>query len=62
MERVVERAKQIKRGSPLDPECMVGAQASKEQYDKILSYIEIGQSRRRRGAARRWSRGARGRT
>jgi aldehyde dehydrogenase len=42
MERVIERSKQIKRGSPLDPECMVGAQASREQYDKILNYIEIG--------------------
>jgi aldehyde dehydrogenase len=44
MERVLHRASLIKRGSPLDPECMVGAQASKEQYDKILSYIEIGRS------------------
>jgi aldehyde dehydrogenase len=44
MGRVVERAKEIKRGSPLDSECMVGAQASKEQYDKILSYIEIGKA------------------
>lgn len=40
--RVVERAGQIKRGNPLDTDVMVGAQASQEQYDKILSYIDIG--------------------
>ncbi|WP_353571886.1 aldehyde dehydrogenase family protein [Candidatus Albibeggiatoa sp. nov. BB20] len=39
---VIERANQIKRGSPLDTEVMVGAQASQEQYDKILSYLKIG--------------------
>ena len=39
---VLERAKQIKRGNPLDSETMVGAQASKEQFDKILNYVEIG--------------------
>ena len=40
--KVIDRAQQIKRGNPLDTETMVGAQASKEQFDKILSYIEIG--------------------
>ncbi|MDX1353507.1 MAG: aldehyde dehydrogenase family protein [Thiomicrorhabdus sp.] len=39
---VIERAAQIKRGNPLDTEVMVGAQASQEQYDKILSYMQIG--------------------
>jgi aldehyde dehydrogenase len=39
---VVERAAQIKRGNPLDTEVMVGAQASQEQYEKILSYMQIG--------------------
>ena len=39
---VVERASQIKRGNPLDTDVMVGAQASQEQYDKILNYIQIG--------------------
>lgn len=39
---VIKRAAQIKRGNPLDTEVMVGAQASQEQYDKILKYIEIG--------------------
>jgi aldehyde dehydrogenase len=42
MERVVERAKAVKLGHPLDPETMMGAQASNEQYEKILRYIEIG--------------------
>ena len=39
---VVERSKTIKQGNPLDPETQVGAQASKEQFDKIMSYMEIG--------------------
>ena len=42
IERVVERTKQIKMGHPLDPETMMGAQASRDQYEKILNYIEIG--------------------
>ena len=39
---VVERSRSIKRGNPLDTDTQVGAQASKEQFDKILSYIDIG--------------------
>lgn len=39
---VIERAQKITRGNPLDTDVMVGAQASQEQYDKILNYIEIG--------------------
>ncbi len=39
--RVLERAKNIKQGNPLDTDTMVGAQASKEQFDKIMSYMEI---------------------
>ena len=42
MERVVERTKAIKLGHPLDSQTMMGAQASNDQYEKILSYIEIG--------------------
>ncbi|WP_234733083.1 aldehyde dehydrogenase family protein [Tellurirhabdus bombi] len=42
MERVVERTKAIKMGHPLDPSTMMGAQASNDQYEKILSYIDIG--------------------
>jgi aldehyde dehydrogenase len=44
MALVVERTKKIIRGNPLDTDTMVGAQASKEQYDKIMSYMEIGRS------------------
>jgi aldehyde dehydrogenase len=39
---VVERAKRIKRGNPLDTETMIGAQASAEQFEKIMGYMEIG--------------------
>ncbi|MCB0526516.1 MAG: aldehyde dehydrogenase [Lewinellaceae bacterium] len=42
MERVVERVEKIKMGHPLDPETMMGAQASNDQYEKILNYIDIG--------------------
>ena len=34
--------KAIKQGNPLDPSTMIGAQASNEQLEKILSYIDIG--------------------
>ena len=44
MERVLERVKAIKIGNPLDADVMVGAQASNEQMEKILSYLEIGKS------------------
>lgn len=40
--KVVERAQTIKRGNPLDTDVQVGAQVSKEQYDRIMKYIEIG--------------------
>ncbi|UTW13407.1 acetaldehyde dehydrogenase ExaC [Marinobacterium rhizophilum] len=39
---VIDRIKQIKRGNPLDTDTMVGAQASQQQYDKIMSYFDIG--------------------
>lgn len=42
MNRVVERVKAIKVGNPLDGTVMMGAQASNDQYEKILSYINIG--------------------
>jgi aldehyde dehydrogenase len=32
----------IKQGNPLDTDTMIGAQASQEQLEKILSYIDIG--------------------
>lgn len=40
----IERVSKIRRGDPLDTDTMVGAQASKEQLDKILKYIEIGKT------------------
>lgn len=40
--RVVERTKKIKMGHPLNPETMMGAQASQDQYEKVLNYISIG--------------------
>lgn len=42
MEKAVERVKKIKVGHPLDTETMMGAQASKEQMEKIVSYLDIG--------------------
>jgi aldehyde dehydrogenase len=41
MSRALERVKKIKLGDPLDPETMMGAQASSDQFEKILSYIEL---------------------
>jgi aldehyde dehydrogenase len=38
----VERTKKIKQGNPLDLTTMIGAQASNDQLEKILSYIDIG--------------------
>ena len=40
--KVIERAEKIVRGNPLDTETMVGAQASEEQFNKIMSYLNIG--------------------
>lgn len=42
MERALQRVNAIKQGNPLDPDTMIGAQASAEQLEKILSYIDIG--------------------
>lgn len=42
IERVVERTNAIQLGHPLDPNTMMGAQASNDQYEKILNYIKIG--------------------
>ncbi|WP_439132647.1 aldehyde dehydrogenase family protein, partial [Polaribacter sp.] len=42
MERVVARTKAIVQTSPYSSDCMVGAQASNDQYEKIQSYIKIG--------------------
>lgn len=42
IEKVIDRVNQIKVGDPLDPNTMMGAQASKIQKDKIMSYIKLG--------------------
>lgn len=42
MERVLKRVAAIKQGSPLDPNTMIGAQASEDQLNKIMNYIDIG--------------------
>ncbi len=42
MERALKRVAAITQGSPLDPNTMIGAQASSEQLEKILSYLDIG--------------------
>lgn len=42
IERAVARVAAVKQGNPLDPSTMLGAQASQEQLDKILSYLDIG--------------------
>jgi aldehyde dehydrogenase len=38
------RTKAVRQGDPLDTATMIGAQASNDQLEKILSYIEIGKS------------------
>ncbi|NLV56482.1 MAG: aldehyde dehydrogenase family protein [Acidimicrobiales bacterium] len=40
--RCIERTEAIVAGDPLDTETMIGAQASNDQYEKIMSYIGIG--------------------
>ena len=42
MEKALARVAAIVQGNPLDPATMIGAQASSEQMEKILSYIDIG--------------------
>jgi aldehyde dehydrogenase len=42
MEKALKRVAAIVLGDPRDPATMVGAQASGEQLEKILSYIDIG--------------------
>ncbi len=42
MERAVKRVQAITQGDPRDAATMIGAQASSEQKEKILSYLDIG--------------------
>jgi aldehyde dehydrogenase len=43
MERALKRVAAIKQDNPLDMSTMIGAQASSEQVEKIMSYVKIGQ-------------------
>jgi aldehyde dehydrogenase len=38
----VARVEKVKQGNPLDTDTMIGAQASNDQLEKILSYLDIG--------------------
>ena len=42
MERALKRVAAIKQANPLESDTMIGAQASSEQLEKILSYLDIG--------------------
>ena len=42
MEKALKRVAAIVQGDPLNPSTMIGAQASNEQLEKILSYLDIG--------------------
>src|SRR5271163_1800760 len=42
MERALKRVAAVTQGNPLDPSTMIGAQASTDQLEKIMSYLDIG--------------------
>ena len=42
MEKALKRVEAVRQGNPLDKSTMIGAQASSEQLEKILSYMDIG--------------------
>src|SRR6188508_2454447 len=42
MEKAVARVNKVKQGNPLELSTMIGAQASNDQLEKILSYVDIG--------------------
>ena len=42
VEAITERAKRIKVGAPLDRSTKMGPLVSKEQYDRVSSYLELG--------------------
>jgi len=44
IEKALKRVAKIKHGDPLDTDTMIGAQASNEQYEKILKYIDVGKA------------------
>jgi aldehyde dehydrogenase (NAD+) len=42
MDRLLERARKLQPGDPLDPKTRMGALVSKAQMDKVLGYVHIG--------------------
>jgi betaine-aldehyde dehydrogenase len=44
VERILERVRKIKLGHPLDPQTNMGPINNKAQYNKVLSYIDLGRS------------------
>src|ERR1700733_8196100 len=42
MERAIKRVESIRQGDPYEMSTQIGAQASNDQYEKILSYLDIG--------------------
>ncbi len=42
LQKAIERTRKVKQGNPLDLSTMIGAQASTEQMEKILTYIDLG--------------------
>ncbi|MCP5004184.1 MAG: aldehyde dehydrogenase family protein [Planctomycetes bacterium] len=42
LEKLTERAESLRVGDPEDPDTQMGAQVSREQFDKILCYIDKG--------------------
>ena len=42
MELALRRVEKIRLGDPLDAQTMMGAQASRDQFEKIMSYLDIG--------------------
>lgn len=41
-EKLVERAKGLRQGDPMDPKTEMGPQVSEEQLDKVMRYVAIG--------------------
>src|SRR5262249_23782373 len=44
VDRLAKMAREAVLGDPLDPETMIGPIASRQEYDKVLSYVEAGKS------------------
>ena len=56
LDDAIERTKPARQGNPLDTATQVGAQASNDQLEKILSYIDIGKQEGAKAATRRRAR------